>query len=472
MKNVFDTAKPVALTGTNLGDSAARRPAVIAATAICLVLLALALTFVSIGSTQGMAVPAFIPFAATNWAIADMLTSFLLLAQYYASKRTYLAVLAFGYAASGLLSGPYLLEFPGVLWTAQLSIADQQIPVYLWLAWHFLFTGSILVATFIERDRKEHEPSREAASLWVLISGTLAVTGLITFTIIQLKESLPVLLVNGRFQAQWSMTVIPALLAMAVAAFGFIAAGWRRLSNLHLWLLVAVFADGLDLMLNMFSNGRFSYNWYLGKCETIFTAVIVLFMLMSDVADMYRKLADIATMDPLTGLHNRRSFDNHLGFILTLLRRNPSHLAMLVIDIDHFKNFNDAFGHAVGDTILARVAAALTSVVTRPLDMVARWGGEEFVVILPDTEREGALTLADEARRIVESMQYVSAEGKVAAVTISIGIAYVSRGELPNSMDLFKTADASLYEAKANGRNRVAIRDYQPTEFKVQASVH
>jgi diguanylate cyclase (GGDEF)-like protein len=192
-------------------------------------------------------------------------------------------------------------------------------------------------------------------------------------------------------------------------------------------------------------------------------------MLMTDVSDMYRKLADIATIDPLTCLHNRRSFDNHLGFILSLLRRSPSHVAMLLIDIDHFKNFNDTFGHAAGDTILTQVAASLKSVVTRPLDMVARWGGEEFVIVLPDTEREGVLTVADKARRIVESMTYASADGKVAAVTISIGIAYVSSVDLPNSMDMFRTADKSLYEAKANGRNQIVINDYRPAEAAPRA---
>jgi diguanylate cyclase (GGDEF)-like protein len=127
----------------------------------------------------------------------------------------------------------------------------------------------------------------------------------------------------------------------------------------------------------------------------------------------------------------------------------------LFIDIDHFKRFNDVYGHASGDEALTAVAECISATVLRSVDLVARYGGEEFAVILPDTTAEGALNLAEKIRRKVQSLRILHSDGETIAVTVSIGCATCVPAEGAKALDLLAAADRQLYAAKAAGRNRV-----------------
>lgn len=158
-----------------------------------------------------------------------------------------------------------------------------------------------------------------------------------------------------------------------------------------------------------------------------------------------------ATVDALTGLHNRRWWDDRFPRILERSVRDHASVSLLVIDVDRFKNYNDNYGHASGDVVLRVVANTLAEHV-RPTDIVARYGGEEFVALLPSTDLVGALTAAERLRQAVANASIVVCDGRVLpSVTISIGVASL-RGESP--IALFQRADAALYRAKGNGRNR------------------
>jgi len=163
----------------------------------------------------------------------------------------------------------------------------------------------------------------------------------------------------------------------------------------------------------------------------------------------------LAATDPLTGLSNRRVLDTRLDEEWRRARRSGQSLSALFIDIDHFKQFNDVYGHASGDEALTAVAECISATVLRPLDLVARYGGEEFAVILPDTAAEGALYLAEKIRRKVQNLRVVHGDGDAIAVTVSIGCATCVPAEGANALDLLAAADRQLYAAKAAGRNRV-----------------
>ncbi len=162
-----------------------------------------------------------------------------------------------------------------------------------------------------------------------------------------------------------------------------------------------------------------------------------------------------ALTDSLTGLHNRRYLSRHLDGLLADARKNAKPLALLMVDIDHFKNVNDTHGHAVGDEVIRVVANRLQQHV-RSFDTVARWGGEEFVVAMPDASLDVATTVAERLRRkIAVAPARMDSEGLELPITISIGIAVVAAGN-DGAADLLQRADAALYAAKRAGRNRVA----------------
>lgn len=170
--------------------------------------------------------------------------------------------------------------------------------------------------------------------------------------------------------------------------------------------------------------------------------------------DMHTKDLKIqANTDALTGLHNRRYFEQALEHYLREFNRSGALLGMLILDLDHFKSVNDNYGHDVGDLVLQEVALRLRSS-TREHDIVARLGGEEFAILTPYTTREQLLGIAERFRTMIELLKINS--GKVVLrPTVSIGVATNEKGE-NNPDDLYKAADLKLYEAKNSGRNRVA----------------
>ncbi len=168
------------------------------------------------------------------------------------------------------------------------------------------------------------------------------------------------------------------------------------------------------------------------------------------------RIKDLAIRDGLTGLYNRRAFDDLLVQTLAQQDRQGGALSLLLFDIDHFKRLNDTYGHPTGDAALKNVAQVLTRHL-RKGDQAARYGGEEFVVILPGTDGQGALLLAERVRRAIEAHRFVF-EGARVSCTASFGVATWSRGA--GSAELLLTAtDKALYAAKQGGRNRVAQAD-------------
>lgn len=176
----------------------------------------------------------------------------------------------------------------------------------------------------------------------------------------------------------------------------------------------------------------------------------------ADLEEANRRLAFLSRQDDLTGLANRRTFDEALESEWRRALRSGHPLALLMADIDHFKAFNDAYGHLEGDACLSRVAAVLREAVGRAGDLVARYGGEEFAVILPGLDLSAALSVAENLRCRVEALAIPTAVSDAApVVTLSLGAASCipERTSLPR--DLLARADAALYEAKRKGRNRV-----------------
>lgn len=179
--------------------------------------------------------------------------------------------------------------------------------------------------------------------------------------------------------------------------------------------------------------------------------------------EMEKAVAEInAITDGLTGLANRRYFDESLRTEFFRLKRSGAPLSLIMLDIDHFKNFNDTYGHLAGDNCLKEIGGALKSNVRRVHDIVARYGGEEFSVIMPETESRGAATLAEQIRQSVESAGIPHAASDAAnVVTVSLGVITAYPSVLSKPEEIIAMADEALYAAKKNGRNRVEISNRQ-----------
>ena len=171
-------------------------------------------------------------------------------------------------------------------------------------------------------------------------------------------------------------------------------------------------------------------------------------------AELFSEVQRLATIDPLTGILNRRSFFERAMQEFTRSRRYYTPLSLIMLDLDHFKKINDTFGHLIGDKALSEISRTCASQI-RASDFVGRYGGEEFVVLLPETSLEGAMCIA---QRLCDTIRDVTIESKqgLVSVTASVGVAELMEDYA--SLDaLLEHADAALYRAKQAGRNRVSV---------------
>lgn len=216
-------------------------------------------------------------------------------------------------------------------------------------------------------------------------------------------------------------------------------------------VVVPLVADGRDVGLAALETSQNRPTFPVDELETVDQSVARIALSVRAV-QLLDEVERLATSDPLTGLPNRRVFDEALAREVGRARRYGTSLALAILDVDHFKRVNDVHGHPIGDEVLRQLATALRSA-TRPESLVARYGGEEFVVLLPDADSEDAVTAA-------ERLRVAAAEVEAVRITVSIGVALL--GGEDDADALVRAADTALYEAKEAGRDRTVCRTFRP----------
>ena len=266
-----------------------------------------------------------------------------------------------------------------------------------------------------------------------------------------------------------SLTHIPMFQRMLAEKTGFFTAAYpvdgidrmrafRQIGGLPLMIVVALAVD------DVYAEWWRRATWAIVLSALVCVGIVILAwrfqrelrrreLAERDLAALAKDLSGIAVTDPLTGLGNRRQFDSLLQREWRRAIRAKSSLSLLMIDIDHFKEFNDRFGHPQGDQVLRILAKAISSGIRRPADSGARYGGEEFAVILPDTDLSGAATVAENIRAAFKNDETADPLGGTLP-TISIG-ASSCRPSGEGQSALLRSADQALYAAKERGRNRV-----------------
>ncbi|HCY85272.1 MAG TPA: diguanylate cyclase response regulator [Desulfobacteraceae bacterium] len=194
------------------------------------------------------------------------------------------------------------------------------------------------------------------------------------------------------------------------------------------------------------------------KTRELDAKVAELEALKYELEESNEKLRQLSSLDGLTDLPNRRFFDETLVREWQRGRRKQTPLTLIIADIDHFKAYNDAYGHVIGDDCLKKVARGLDKSILRDVDIIARYGGEEFAAILPETDQDGGILIAERMLSTIRKLNITHEHSKTADhVTVSLGVATTIPSDSANATRLIQAADRALYTAKASGRNAFKV---------------
>lgn len=419
------------------------------------------------------AVAAFIPSYQSALVVIDLITAALLFSQFFSFNSRALFVLGCGYLFAAAMTTAHTLTFPGLFAPGGLLGAGPQSTAWLYMFWHGGFP-LFVVGYALTKDRDTHSPlalGRQIAILGLALAGLLAVVAGLTRLVTAGQEVLPAIM-EGHNYTPAMIVVVSTVWLLGVVALAVL---WLRRphSVLDLWLMVVMCAWLIEVALSaVLNHGRFDLGFYAGRLYGLLAASFVLLVLLAESGMLYRqlvlltaKLQRMTMQDALTGIANRRAFDGALDAEWRLALRSGLPLSLMMIDIDHFKAYNDSYGHVEGDNCLKAVAGALRAGAPRATDLVARWGGEEFVVLLPQTDTDNATQLAERLRQAVAALAIPCPASPTGKVSVSIGVAGFCLPHLEHPHDycaghtsptvLVETADRMLYAAKAAGRNRV-----------------
>ncbi|NVN89031.1 MAG: diguanylate cyclase [Desulfuromonadales bacterium] len=350
----------------------------------------------------------------------------------YKFKDSKGVVISVGIATVFLIAGLWIWD-----WALDPKHAPNVLPVRLIMCMILSFYPLVVFAGF-----------RRSTLPWLLAIIVVSTEAVFLYLLTQLKDGV----IYGGFSGFmfWFILSVFAGLSFTVTESLLLNIVIASMPNLLVYL-------GLGSQLNLAL-----YNALIWP--TCFIAVfgnLSLDMLYRRLFKYRQRIETLAKIDGLTGITNRSHFIETAPVLLDLCRRHEHPISVFMIDIDHFKQINDLYGHPEGDEVIRLVAEKLQTML-RNTDLLARYGGEEFAVILPETVPQNALTVAESIRRNIEETPVILGANRSIRITVSVGVAgYVSLPDEIGLEELLKQADLHLYEAKQRGRNRVVAAKKQ-----------
>ncbi len=395
-----------------------------------------------------------------------IVTSAILRNQYRGSHFAPFAFLSTTYATSAAVLIPYIVLYPRAFSANSFGTGIQTAP-WLWIEWHAAFIVSLGVYVIADRFFAVRPVDTQLAARLVrgYVVLVIAVAEAAVITTIVFHDRLPALeLVRGG-NTQLFHVLIQLLLGTCVVVFIALLLRSGARDTIHLWLAVVVIALIVEIWLSA-DAGRhtFSVGWYTAVLAALtWQALLLAAQLqhaneqMEAYGNQARTLIEETLRDALTGLYNRRGFDDRFEEALEQCRTTLQPIGLIALDLDYFKSFNDHYGHLAGDEALRRIGAALSSVANRNEDTCCRIGGEEFAIVLPFTDEPGALTVAERVRAAVMRLKIPHAPtAPIPTMTVSIGVAVSDGRARSSTKELYEAADQALYKAKRLGRNRIS----------------
>ncbi|MDN0075240.1 sensor domain-containing diguanylate cyclase [Crenobacter sp. SG2303] len=415
-------------------------------------------------SAQAPKVPVLFPVFATALAVNNSIIAYLITLQFYLTRRTTVGLLGSAFGYSALMAAMQVATSPGVFSEVGYLGSRSHVGVWMWITRLCGFPLLIVLAMLLLKLSPNHTVPKRHLN-WALggfVFGPAVVTlALDRFLFIE-GTRLPLLISPSGSYATLAYGGVGFMMVMAwVAALTSILWVTRLRHSFYGWLALGSYSYILYLLVNFAGAARFTVGWYTSRFFELSAAAIILGALLYEVLKMQQRLRssylhayEESIRDGLTGLFSRRYFDTALSREVASQRRHGRPFSLLMVDIDFFKQYNDRHGHLAGDRCIRKIARCLASQL-REGDVVARFGGEEFVAILPNTDEDTALKIAERFRCAVMALQLARDRNDKGNVTVSAGL-YTCRSEAAMTPEqMLAQADAALYRAKHAGRNRV-----------------
>jgi diguanylate cyclase (GGDEF)-like protein len=446
------------------------------ALAVVLIATVLFLASAPFAKVQLQRVDGFIPAYETAIVIFDLITAILLFGQFAFLRSRAILVLASGYLFTSTMTLAHALSFPGLFAPQGLLGAGPQTTVWLYVFWHVGFALFVIAFALLKDEGTQPYAANRSARTEIAWSVCLVLVATVLLTLLATagQDLLPPVM-NGNQYGPGAYLVALGAWPVALLALAIMLQRGPR-SVLDLWVMVVISVQVLEVALSATLNGgRFDLGFYLGRIYGLMSVSVVPLVLLIEHGRLYgqlvakqRELRRLSVADPLTAISNRRSFDEALEREWREAVTARTTLGLLLIDVDYFKPFNDGYGHLTGDRCLRLVAEVLSGGARRAGETIARYGGDEFVILLPRTDADRASALARHLCKRVGEMSLPHAHSTVAShVTISIGVATISMAHQTNQLAagptvLIEAADRALYAAKAAGRNRAVEYVIEP----------
>lgn len=411
-------------------------------------------------------------------AFVAMLVSAAILRNAYRSTRFVPhAFLSVAFAATAFMLVPYTIAFPGAFSPTGFGLGPRVAP-WLWVAWHATFVLSIGAYAWSQSYFTRKAIDERAARGHVRVyAGSVAGTAIVAVgLVLRFGNTLPALITKNGYSPIFHALVLELLLATCACVFLTLVARTLLRRTNDLWLGVVLVAFAVDLLVGgELVRAPWTVAWYLSFATTLAWQVIFAIVQLRSASERLAAFAsdketliEVAQRDALTGIYNRRGFELQFDDALRAAREAKAPLALLALDLDYFKAYNDHFGHLVGDDALRAVASAMRENANRTTDAAYRIGGDEFAILLAMTDAAGAIAVAERIREAILRLRIPHAPGVRAEIlTISIGVVTIDGAVRVSAHEVHERADRALYRAKSLGRNRIVTGDVTTTPAQI-----